>query len=83
MRPDLRCQAGLFLLPARASTERVCLVGYLNRGMAIFLPSAALVRGCTTPTVNLLRKWYHTHLNFIKDDTARRGGIEADDRGRD
>ena len=55
-----------FFCPAFASTRRVSVPTYLRRFSEVYLP------GCEVfPTVNLLRKWYHTVLNNMVSDKAR------------
>ena len=61
-RPDVKS----FLCPVGEATDEVDIPSALRRFAARYLPD-----GSTAPTVNLLRKWYHTKLHAMssREDT--------------
>ena len=61
-----RAHVVTFLCPAFASTRRVSVPTYLRRFSELYLSECEVF-----PTVNLLRKWYHTVLNRMVSDKAR------------
>ena len=64
---SLPCKAGTetFLVPTAEGQDYVCIPTALKRGCRLFLPP-----GCTWPTVNLMRKWYHTELHKLTQTEA-------------